>query len=344
MAGETKVGLLAGLAFIICFAVILANRGRQEFISAQLPSFTSSSVRVNTCARPGPALDWASAKNTAGRQPARPPSARGRATPSGLNRDAFAGGDLRPAEATAAGPTAPHDSPGASGLGESLSAGQPGWTALAAPSFDAVKRGQVLEQKLDELSARGRPDAHNRMPHAAQSGPRPAPVLPAAVPAAAPAPETSAYHTVVAGETLTKIAAEHYGSGSRMCVNAIYDVNRAILSNPDDLRIGMRLALPVIEGINSRVPPGHGTTPASPTRARPPAATTPPVPGAFRWYQIKKDDGYIRIAREQLGDESRWTEIYELNRDKFPDSAVIREGVRIKIPGLNVADARGGRQ
>ena len=27
MARETKVGLLAGLAFIICFAVILANRG-----------------------------------------------------------------------------------------------------------------------------------------------------------------------------------------------------------------------------------------------------------------------------------------------------------------------------
>ena len=30
MARETKVGLLAGLAFIICFAIILANRGRQD--------------------------------------------------------------------------------------------------------------------------------------------------------------------------------------------------------------------------------------------------------------------------------------------------------------------------
>ena len=30
MAGETKVGLLAGLAFIICFAVILANRGQTQ--------------------------------------------------------------------------------------------------------------------------------------------------------------------------------------------------------------------------------------------------------------------------------------------------------------------------
>ena len=30
MARETKVGLLAGLAFIICFAILLANRGRQD--------------------------------------------------------------------------------------------------------------------------------------------------------------------------------------------------------------------------------------------------------------------------------------------------------------------------
>ena len=37
MASETKVGLLVGLGFIVCFAVSLANRGREEQISAQLP-------------------------------------------------------------------------------------------------------------------------------------------------------------------------------------------------------------------------------------------------------------------------------------------------------------------
>ncbi len=34
MASETKVGVVAGLAFIICFAVILANRGRQTVTDA----------------------------------------------------------------------------------------------------------------------------------------------------------------------------------------------------------------------------------------------------------------------------------------------------------------------
>ena len=37
MARETKVGLLVGLAFIICFAVILANHGRQDGLQTQIP-------------------------------------------------------------------------------------------------------------------------------------------------------------------------------------------------------------------------------------------------------------------------------------------------------------------
>jgi hypothetical protein len=42
------------------------------------------------------------------------------------------------------------------------------------------------------------------------------------------------------------------------------------------------------------------------------------------------------IAREQLGDVRRWREIYELNKDKFPDPQFIREGVRIKLPAAPV--------
>ena len=38
MARETKVGLIAGLAFIICFAVILANRGQTRPLPHGAPS------------------------------------------------------------------------------------------------------------------------------------------------------------------------------------------------------------------------------------------------------------------------------------------------------------------
>ena len=64
----------------------------------------------------------------------------------------------------------------------------------------------------------------------------------------------------------------------------------------------------------------------------------------FRWYQIKKNDRYVSIAREQLGNGNRWKELYELNRDKFPDPQRIREGVRIRIPTDDILSMSGARR
>ncbi len=47
---------------------------------------------------------------------------------------------------------------------------------------------------------------------------------------------------------------------------------------------------------------------------------------------MQKNDRYASIARSQLGDAGRWQEVYELNKDKFPNPQHIREGVRIKLP------------
>ncbi|MCH8242662.1 MAG: hypothetical protein IH897_08635 [Planctomycetes bacterium] len=65
--------------------------------------------------------------------------------------------------------------------------------------------------------------------------------------------------------------------------------------------------------------------------------------GGYRWYQIKKNDRYVSIARNELGNESRWQEIFELNKKKFPDPSRIRSGVRIKLPAVAVADSSRGR-
>ena len=37
MARETKVGMLVGLGFIVCFAIILENRGRRDPVGPQMP-------------------------------------------------------------------------------------------------------------------------------------------------------------------------------------------------------------------------------------------------------------------------------------------------------------------
>lgn len=135
---------------------------------------------------------------------------------------------------------------------------------------------------------------------------------------------------------MTRIAAKHYGAGSRQFVNAIVDANRTVIANPDVLRAGMKLLIPEVPGRTG------STEPRATNRAATPRASNRPLEAAYRWYQIKPNDRYITIAREQLGDAGRWHEIYELNKDKFPDPGRIRPGVRIKLPPAGRASS-GGR-
>jgi 2',3'-cyclic-nucleotide 2'-phosphodiesterase/3'-nucleotidase len=98
------------------------------------------------------------------------------------------------------------------------------------------------------------------------------------------------------------------------------------------------LRLPVITGVKPGaagrraardVPNPQGPSPSAPAKAA-------------RWYQIRPNDRYVTIAREQLGDGSRWREIYELNVDKFPDPGLIRAGVRIMLPAEEVVSRTPG--
>jgi nucleoid-associated protein YgaU len=58
---------------------------------------------------------------------------------------------------------------------------------------------------------------------------------------AQPADE-SRYYTVVKGDTLSKIAKEHYGNANEY--NKIFDANRPMLSHPDKIYPGQLLRIP----------------------------------------------------------------------------------------------------
>ena len=93
----------------------------------------------------------------------------------------------------------------------------------------------------------------------------------------------------------------------------------------------------------SQTPPTASRGSTAPNDAqprRPRTKTNEPRP--IRWYQIKKNDRYVSIARDELGDEARWQEIFELNKKTFPDASRIRAGVRIKLPAVAVADSSRG--
>jgi nucleoid-associated protein YgaU len=327
MARETKVGLLVGLAFIICFAIILANRGGRNGLSTELPYnllVNREAASAATVSEPiPPVLE----------QPRSQP-------PATIERQRPASSSITyRAPVLTSGFSTP----------EPDSFGQPR-EPDARPARHASTRmrpEQRLEQLLEQRALAPGDESIPADPTAREDA-EPEPVVASLSARQAPPalPEVSKGKTpryvVQAGDTLSKIAAQQYGTRSRAVVEAIFQANRATLSSPDDLHVGDALLLPPVPGVAG---PRLEQTESPGAEPSPSGRTKEPRPGddakRFRRYQVKERDRYASIAREQLGDERRWREIYELNKDKFPDPNLIRPGVNIKLPMLEVADSTG---
>ncbi|MFH1749019.1 MAG: LysM peptidoglycan-binding domain-containing protein [Planctomycetota bacterium] len=87
-------------------------------------------------------------------------------------------------------------------------------------------------------------------------------------------------------------------------------------------------------------PPASQPVPAKPAPSPTSApATKPEVQerGAdeqpeYRWYVVQSGDTLWEIAAKQLGDASRWDEIYELNRVELTSPAELQVGTKLRIP------------
>ena len=77
----------------------------------------------------------------------------------------------------------------------------------------------------------------------------------------------------------------------------------------------------------------HSPAPSQPATAtvqKPPRETTS-APKAAN-YTVKSGDCLWNIAKKQLGDGSRWKEIYELNKDKIKNPNLIYSGQSLTMP------------
>ncbi len=357
MARETKVGLLAGLAFIVCFAIILTNKGQRDPLPA-------SSRMADASRREAPVGASRPATHPAVRNRPRAASPTPRARANGNRPTVNFGPSTQPGQAGNRGANPEWRRPvpataynqqrararreiGATGA-ESIHSPSTSLSSQPPQPEDATSRTVPSPGGLNEQA---RPAGNHRLadtPGTAQPAkiPRFTPPMQhttrdrGAAPVRAQRRAVLASYTVAPGDTLTRIAAKHYGKGSRRFINAIVDANRSTIADPDKLRAGIDLVIPSVEG--SAVAPSGGAPESgfavANRRAAGPTSRSGRG-GQYRWYQIKKNDRYISIAREQLGDASRWEEIYELNKEKFPDAGMIREGVRIKLPMGHSASA-----
>jgi len=84
---------------------------------------------------------------------------------------------------------------------------------------------------------------------------------------------------------------------------------------------------------------------AKPDAAIKPAGGDAPATSQTSTYTIQPGDSLWDIARNHLGDGSRWHEIYNLNSDLIGDNpALIHPGTEIKLPGMGTEVAGSGAE
>ncbi len=108
-------------------------------------------------------------------------------------------------------------------------------------------------------------------------------------------------HVVRRGESLWSIAQDHLTDATRW--QDVYRVNRRVIgANPDHIVPGMRLGMP------------GGSS------------------GAAQ-YVVRRDDSLWTIAARELGDASRWRELYALNRKAVgSDPSYLLPGTVLRLP------------
>jgi nucleoid-associated protein YgaU len=146
-------------------------------------------------------------------------------------------------------------------------------------------------------------------------------------------------YTVVDGDNLAVIAKKFYGDeeGNRMVnVTRIFEANRKLLGSPDEIYIGQKLVIPAMP---ASVPDKSKSENAFSTKIVEKVKSfgqkyLSPDGRKAKQYAVREGDSLWKIAVEQLGDGSRYTEIAKLNADILEDEDTLSIGMRLKVPAM----------
>lgn len=146
-------------------------------------------------------------------------------------------------------------------------------------------------------------------------------------------------HTVVEGDTLIFIAGQNYLDENLW--PAIKLANPGIDENK--LKVGQKLIIPSESEAKRLLARGgsNASTPKKPAVEPPARSGSDPTSGSTAGrgssggdltYTVESGDSLIKIARKVLGDEKRWPEIFELNKDKLASPDQIQVGMKLRMP------------
>ena len=131
-------------------------------------------------------------------------------------------------------------------------------------------------------------------------------------------PQPSNEITVKPGDTLSQLSLKYLGSSKHW--EKILKHNN--MKDASELRAGMKLKLPTLD---------NTPTPATPQTTSTTPRSTQPVTSS-KTYTVKSGDSLIRIAKRELGDGSRWQEIFKLNKATLKSPDAIKVGQTLKLP------------
>ncbi len=152
-----------------------------------------------------------------------------------------------------------------------------------------------------------------------------------------PAPAVKARtHVVQSGETLPVIARKYYGQeegNRRIVIQKLYEANSKVLSSPDKIRVGDKLAIPPLSEL-------LGGTVAKADASQALLNNFPNVldrvsqtnQKQISEYVVQKGDSLWAIAEQTLGDGKRYQEILKANRDQIKDADDVKAGMHLRIP------------
>jgi nucleoid-associated protein YgaU len=168
-----------------------------------------------------------------------------------------------------------------------------------------------------------------------------APVLPAPIitpkrGAETVKPTLPKVYVVGEGDNLAVIAKKLYGSeqgSKRTNIARIFDANRRFLQSPDEIYVGQKLVIPSLSAPvpdKSRVSSVLASSMLEKVKSI--GRRHLSADGHRRWYVVREGDSLWRIAAEQLGSGSRYSEIADLNADILDDEDSLAVGMRLKMP------------
>lgn len=306
MTTDTKVGLVVGLAFIVVFAVVLSNRGERSELAPPAIDFAGIDEAIPLLsAETNPAMVDPFTEPTPRRANGDAPDWYEPARPT-RTVDAFSE-HARPADADDSYEPMPS-------VPMSASVAQRNETPRSAPI--AATPRPIMSPARSTPRMEDETVAINIEQHDAPAG-------------------VEKTHEIQSGDALSKIASAAYGSASPGIVKALAAYNG--LDDPGLIQKGQTIRIPPVELL---INPGDRPAPARTAQnASRRAAIERPAANDAGVYTVKAGDTLSRIARNELGQETRWTEILKLNRDRLKSPDRLTEGMKLRMPAPSVADA-----